>query len=62
MAGQQPPGSSEDEFLEHFFAFPSARAGGHAGASGDHPFPLALSLDAAAEASGGAELVSFLSN
>lgn len=57
MAGQPPPsGGSEDDFLEHFFAFPSAAsagaAGGHAGAGvgGDHPFPLALSLDAAAEA------------
>ncbi|KAL6647268.1 hypothetical protein ACP70R_014705 [Stipagrostis hirtigluma subsp. patula] len=61
MAGQQPPGGSEDEFLEHFFAFPSASAagGGHgagpAAGPGDHPFPLALSLDAAAEASGGAK-------
>lgn len=66
MAGQQPPGGSEDDFLEHFFAFPSAGAGGHAsaggGAPGDHPFPLALSLDAAAEASGGAKPVSFLPN
>lgn len=69
MAGQQPPppppGGAEDDFLEHFFAFPSAAptgAGGghghgHGGAAaglhgGDnHPFPLALSLDAAAEAS-----------
>ncbi|KAG2640364.1 transcription factor UNE12-like [Panicum virgatum] len=63
MAGQQPPpGGAEDDFLEHFFAFPSAASagagGGHAGAGagaglhgGDHPFPLALSLDAAAEAS-----------
>jgi len=56
MAGQPPPGGSEDDFLEHFFAFPSAAsagaAGGHAGAGavGDHPFPLALSLDAAGEA------------
>jgi hypothetical protein len=61
MAGQPPPpGGSEDDFLEHFFAFPSAAsaaaAGGHGGAGaggvhgGDHPFPLALSLDAAAEA------------
>lgn len=57
MAGQPPPsGGSEDDFLEHFFAFPSAASagasGGHAGAGvgGDHPFPLALSLDAAAEA------------
>ncbi|GJN10086.1 hypothetical protein PR202_ga28149 [Eleusine coracana subsp. coracana] len=59
MAGQQPPGGSEDDFLEHFFAFPSASAGAHAGAGGgapgDHPFPLALSLDAAAEASGAAK-------
>ncbi|RCV09788.1 hypothetical protein SEVIR_2G060800v4 [Setaria viridis] len=69
MAGQPPPppppGGAEDDFLEHFFAFPSAApagAGGghgHAGAAaglhgGDHPFPLALSLDAAAEASAGA--------
>ncbi|KAJ1288023.1 hypothetical protein BS78_02G056600 [Paspalum vaginatum] len=63
MAGQPPPppppGAAEDDFLEHFFAFPSAGAGGgHAGAgasvhAGDHPFPLALSLDAAAEASAG---------
>ncbi|TVU41896.1 hypothetical protein EJB05_15454 [Eragrostis curvula] len=57
MAGQQPPGGAEDDFLDHFFAFPSSGAGGHAGAGaggpGDHPFPLALSLDAAAEASGG---------
>ncbi|RLM87784.1 hypothetical protein C2845_PM04G04280 [Panicum miliaceum] len=63
MAGQPPtPGGAEDDFLEHFFAFPSAASagagGGHAGAGagaglhgGDHPFPLALSLDAAAEAS-----------
>ncbi|XP_066392892.1 transcription factor UNE12-like [Miscanthus floridulus] len=56
MAGQPPPGGSEDDFLEHFFAFPSAAsagaAGGHAGAGagGDHPFPLALSLDAAGKA------------
>ncbi|GJN24734.1 hypothetical protein PR202_gb12492 [Eleusine coracana subsp. coracana] len=59
MAGQQPPGGSEDDFLEHFFAFPSSSAGAHAGAGGgapgDHPFPLALSLDAAAEASGAAK-------
>lgn len=56
MAGQPPPpGASEDDFLEHFFAFPSAAsaagaAGGHAGAGagGEHSFPLALSLDAAA--------------
>ncbi|CAN6165347.1 unnamed protein product [Urochloa humidicola] len=67
MAGQPPPppphGGAEDDFLEHFFAFPSAASagagGGHPGAGaaaaglhgGDHPFPLALSLDAAAEAS-----------
>ncbi|KAF8713514.1 hypothetical protein HU200_028297 [Digitaria exilis] len=65
MAGQPPPppphGAAEDDFLEHFFAFPPAASagagGGHAGAGagGDHPFPLALSLDAAAaEASAGA--------
>ncbi|XP_062187979.1 transcription factor UNE12-like isoform X2 [Phragmites australis] len=61
MAGQPAPGGAEDDFLEHFFAFPTAAsgAGGHAGAGaavpGDNPFPLALSLDAAAEASGGAK-------
>ncbi|XP_062189692.1 transcription factor UNE12-like isoform X2 [Phragmites australis] len=54
MAGQQPPpGGAEDDFLEHFFAFPAAASGAGAGVHGDQPFPLALSLDAAAEASAG---------
>ncbi|KQK20575.1 transcription factor UNE12 isoform X1 [Brachypodium distachyon] len=58
MAGQPPPGA-EDDFLDHFFSipssFPAAGQGGAPAADGDHhPFPLALSLEAAAEASGGA--------
>ena len=55
MAGQPPPGA-EDDFLDHFFSIPSSFPAGQsaAAAPGDHhPFPLALSLDAAAEASGG---------
>jgi hypothetical protein len=62
MAGQPPPGA-EDDFLEHFFSMPSSFPAGQgaAAAPGDHhPFPLALSLDAAAEASGGARAVSSL--
>ncbi|KAF0909087.1 hypothetical protein E2562_031344 [Oryza meyeriana var. granulata] len=51
MAGQQPPpGGAEDDFFDHFFSIPSAASGGGGGGIGsaDHPFPLALSLDAAA--------------
>ena len=44
MAGQPPPpGGSEDDFLEHFFAFPStasAAARGHAGAGAARGPPL----------------------
>ncbi|RLN38879.1 uncharacterized protein C2845_PM01G23560 [Panicum miliaceum] len=56
MAGQ-PPQGPEDDFLDQFFSMAggsySAAAGGGGRASGDQPFSLALSLDAAAaEASG----------
>ncbi|KAG0537091.1 hypothetical protein BDA96_03G118200 [Sorghum bicolor] len=44
MAGQlPPPGCSKDDFLEHFFAFPStasAAARGHAGAGAARGPPL----------------------
>ncbi|KQK12698.1 transcription factor UNE12 [Brachypodium distachyon] len=50
MAGQ-PPQASEDDFLDQFFSLTnSLSAGGRP--SGDQPFSLALSLDAAADASG----------
>jgi hypothetical protein len=56
MAGQ-PPQGSEDDFLDQFFSMAaggsySAAAVGGGRAAGDQPFSLALSLDAAAEASG----------
>jgi hypothetical protein len=56
MAGQ-PPQGSEDDFLDQFLSMAaggsySAAAVGGGRAAGDQPFSLALSLDAAAEASG----------
>ncbi|XP_051177722.1 transcription factor UNE12 isoform X1 [Lolium perenne] len=51
MAGQ-PPQNPEDDFLDQFFSLTnSLSAGGRP--SGDQPFSLDLSLDAAADASGG---------
>ncbi|TVU44576.1 hypothetical protein EJB05_04021 [Eragrostis curvula] len=57
MAGQPPPPQgSEDDFLDQFFSMAggsySAAAAGGGRTAGDQPFSLALSLDAAAEASG----------
>jgi hypothetical protein len=58
MAGQPPPlQGSEDDFLDQFFSMAaggsySAAAAGGGRVAGDQPFSLALSLDAAAEASG----------
>ncbi|KAK3149061.1 hypothetical protein QOZ80_3AG0212430 [Eleusine coracana subsp. coracana] len=58
MAGQPPPPQgTEDDFLDQFFSMAaggsySAAAAGGGRAAGDQPFSLALSLDAAAEASG----------
>jgi hypothetical protein len=58
MAGQPPPlQGSEDDFLDQFFSMAaggsySAAAAGGDRVAGDQPFSLALSLDAAAEASG----------
>ena len=50
MAGQ-PPQGPEDDFLDQFFSLTSSlSAGGRS--SGDQPFSLDLSLDAAADASG----------
>ncbi|KAJ1293202.1 hypothetical protein BS78_01G050200 [Paspalum vaginatum] len=57
MAGQPPPQGAEDDFFDQFFSmaggsYPATAPGGGR-ASGDQPFSLALSLDAAAaEASG----------
>jgi hypothetical protein len=51
MAGQ-PPQNPEDDFLDQFFSLTnSLSAAGRP--SGDQPFSLDLSLDAAADASGG---------
>ncbi|XP_062214325.1 transcription factor UNE12-like isoform X2 [Phragmites australis] len=56
MAGQPPPQGPEDDFLDQFFSMAggsySAAAAGGGRTAGDQPFSLALSLDAAAEASG----------
>jgi hypothetical protein len=50
MAGQ-PSQNPDDDFLDQFFSLTnSLSAGGRP--SGDQPFSLALSLDAAADASG----------
>jgi hypothetical protein len=56
MAGQPPLQGPEDDFLDQLFSMAaggsySAAAAGAGRAAGDQPFSLALSLDAAAEAS-----------